>query len=366
MRILRLYYLLPPMKGGMEKHISYLSKYQNQDHFVSIYFNQGDKISANDVKIFPYLKFYKIRPLFIGIFIFYMAIVFKLLISPKKFDVIHIHGDWSSLVFVKILKWLTGAKVVAFTCHGIITSNYTHRKFLPSLLKNVNLIFTTGHESASMIQKTTGKEVIVQPSGVNDVFFEPMERSFERSVFTVVTVANLVAVKNIKLVLEIAKDLPHAKFLIIGKGPEKDKLNHTIQKYNLKNVELLGFKTPEEIKYIYDDADCFLLTSLAEGTPTSALEAMTVGLPIVSSNAGGINNVVANGVNGFVIDNFEKENYISKLKTIESDIELRKKIYLQNKEVSSNFKWNKVALRITDLTETCLKQKQYPSIKDGK
>ena len=71
MKILRLYYLLPPIRGGMEKHIFHLSQFQNEDNEVTIYFNQGDCITSNDKKIVPSIQFYKIRPLFIGVFLFF-------------------------------------------------------------------------------------------------------------------------------------------------------------------------------------------------------------------------------------------------------------------------------------------------------
>lgn len=358
MRILRIYYLLPPIKGGMEKHIYHLSKFQSKDNEVSIFFNQGDPVTLNDKKIFPLIKFYKIRPLFVGVFIFYISIIFKLLFDRKKFDVIHIHGDWSSLVFIKALKKLTKAKIVVFTSHGIITKSYTHRKFLPMTLKNVDLIFTTGHESGGIVQKMVDKQVIIQPSGINDIFFKSSENINKNEKFSVVTVANLVPIKNIHLILEIAKDLPDTEFIIVGDGPEKEFHHNTIKINNLKNVKSLGYKSAEEIKKIYDESDCFLLTSFAEGTPTSALEAMTSGLPIVTSNAGGISNIIIDGINGFVIDNFEKENYINKLKLINKNSELRKIIYWNNKEISENFRWDKVADRITRLTKECLDEKK--------
>ena len=357
MRILRLYYLLPPMKGGMEKHIYNLSKFQSKYNEVSVFFNQGDPISSNDKKILPSFRLYRIRPMFIGIFIFYIFIILKLIFDRKRFDVIHIHGDWSSLVFIKVLKQLTKAKIVAFTSHGLITNSYTHRKFLPMSLKNVDLIFTTGHESAGIVQKMVNKQVIIQPSGINNIFFQSSEKYFENDKFTLVTVANLVPVKNINLILEIAKDLPDIKFLIVGEGPEKEMHENAIKSNKLKNVKLVGFKSPVEIKKIYDESDCFLLTSLAEGTPTSALEAMTSGLPILASNAGGLNNIIIDGINGFVIDNFDKQNYVDKIKLIRDNIELRKIIYHNNKENSVNFRWDNVAERITRLTKECFNEK---------
>ena len=49
MKILRIYTKLPPLKGGMEKHIYSLTKLQIENqHFVKIFFNDGEKVSPND------------------------------------------------------------------------------------------------------------------------------------------------------------------------------------------------------------------------------------------------------------------------------------------------------------------------------
>ena len=357
MNILRIYIQLPPNPGGMENHIGMLTNIQNESNEVTLYFNRGNSITDRDQMIFPNYKLSNIKPSFIAFFIFYFGIILKLVFKKEKYDIVHIHGDWSSLIFIKILKKLSKAKVVVFTIHGLITNSYPHRNFLPVMLKHVDLIFTTGHESARVIKKMVDKQVIIQPSGINNIFFQSSVRHFENEKFNIVTVANLVPIKNIKLILEIAKDLPYIEFVIVGEGPEKDMHQNNINTNNIRNVKLLGYKTPCEIKKIYDESDCFLLTSLAEGTPTSALEAMTSGLPIISSNAGGINNIIIDYINGFVIDNYEKENYVSKIKLIKDNVELRKLIYNNNKDLSENFRWDKVAERITQLKVECFNKK---------
>jgi glycosyltransferase involved in cell wall biosynthesis len=169
MKILRIYTKLPPLKGGMEKHIYNLTKLQIRDnHFVKVFFNDGEEISQNDEKICK-LKLHRLKPQIIGFFIFYFLIVFKLLLKKQKFDIIHIHGDWSSLLFIKLLKKFTNAKLVVLSLHGQLTSKYNHQKLLPKLVQDVDLIFSTGYDTANELEKLSGKKVIVQPSGINEI-----------------------------------------------------------------------------------------------------------------------------------------------------------------------------------------------------
>ena len=357
MKILRLYYLLPPKLGGMERHIVNLSKFQSHEHEVSIFFNYGDKVSSKDVKLLSFVKLFKIRPLFLGIGVFYLAIIFRLLFIREKFDVVHIHGDWSSLVFLKLIKKVAKAKATVFTMHGQLTTNFAHQKLLPKLIKTLDLVFTTGSETSIELSKLSNVEVNIQPSGIDKIFFTDSTKKKELNNFHVISVANLFPVKNVDLIIEIAAKLENIKFSVIGAGPEKEKLQNIIIEKQLKNIELIGFKRISEVKEYYQQSDCFLLTSFGEGTPTSVLEAMACGLPIVSSNAGGIGNIVKEYKNGFVINDFDKNKYIEKIKLLKNSSDLLSEISINNRNLSQNYKWSIVADNITSKTLKIFNQK---------
>jgi len=356
MKILRIYITIPPLLGGMEKHIFNLTKIQlKNNHFVKVFYNDGENISNNDKKICN-VKLHKIKPQFIGMILFHSFISLKLFFKKEHFDIIHIHGDWSSLLFVRILKKLTNAKIVVLSLHDQLTPKYTHQKLLPKLVQDVDLIFSTGYDTANELEKLSGKKVIVQPSGINEIFFEEFDKIFKNDIFTIVTVANLFPKKNIELIIDIAKELKDFRFIIVGDGTHRNILEAKIQQENISNVDLVGFKTPDEVKKYYQNSDVYLLTSFAEGTPTSALEAMACGLPIVSSNAGGLGNIVKENINGFIIDTFNKNKFIEKINLLENKITLRKAIFENNVLLAQNYKWDKVASNITQIMEQKLNE----------
>ena len=281
-------------------------------------------------------------------------ITLKLLFKKQQFDIIHIHGDWSSLLFVKILKKLTNAKIVVLSLHGQLTQKYTHQKLLPKLVQDVDLIFSTGYDTANELEKLSSKKVIVQPSGINEIFFEKFAKQYENESFTIVTVANLFPKKNIELVLEIAQELPACKFVIVGEGTHRIILESIIKSNSISNVELVGFKSAVEVREYYQQSDCYLLTSFAEGTPTSSLEAMACGLPIISSNAGGLGNIVKENENGFILDDFDKKRYVKRINLIKDDVNLRVKMFETNVLLAKNYTWDNVARHITQIMEKTL------------
>lgn len=352
MRILRLYYLLPPIKGGMEKHIYFLSKYQSSENYVNVYFNKGNEINSDDVRILPNFSLHKTKPNFIGVLIFHLFTIFKLIRNNSKFDVVHVHGDWSTLILISIIKKITNAKVVAFSIHDQLVSSFK-KKVLRFLIKQVDVIFTSGADTANYLEPYKSNAVFFQPSGISAVFVDtPSNKVFSNNV---IIIANLVPKKNIDLVIEIAKICPDYNFKIVGKGPEKQRLETKMQ--NIANVSLVGFKTTEEIIALMDTSFAFLLTSFFEGTPTSVLEACSRGLPIVTSNVGGLKSIIKDNENGYVIDNYTPSYYKNALDKIYNTPDLLELMKTNNSLLGEKFVWDNVAKNITNQTKKILKNK---------
>lgn len=84
----------------------------------------------------------------------------------------------------------------------------------------------------------------------------------------------------------VVKSIPSAKMIILGIGQTEGKLKALIKKLNLENnVFLLGFK--ENIHYYLQNSKVFIMTSKTEGFPNSMLEAMSLGIPVVSIDSPG-------------------------------------------------------------------------------
>ena len=303
-------------------------------------------MTSEDVQV-TQLSIYKLKPQFLGFFLFYFLIFIKLVVNQKKFELVHIHGDWSSLVFSKLIKKVVGAETVIMTIHDQLSNKLWHKKALSNLLESVDYIFSTGFETANQLNKLTNKKVIVQSSGIQKIFLDEQARVFNKSTFQVITVANLVKKKNLGLVLDIAKDLPLVKFLVVGEGPEKNYLLDRVKNEKLSNIQILGYKNSIELYSLYYQSDLFLLTSIKEGTPTAMLEAMACGLPIVASEAGGVKRIL--GSHNYIADINDNKQFINCISTLLGDTELMQSISAKNIAQSKSFSWEHVAQKIDNL-----------------
>ena len=91
-----------------------------------------------------------------------------------------------------------------------------------------------------------------------------------------------------------------SKFLFLGDGHQKSILADKIKRLGLsEKVQLLG--TRKEIPEFLSLADVFVLPSLWEGLPLALLEAMSVGLPVVATRVEGVESIIIDGENGFLV-----------------------------------------------------------------
>jgi colanic acid/amylovoran biosynthesis glycosyltransferase len=114
---------------------------------------------------------------------------------------------------------------------------------------------------------------------------------------------------------------------IIGAGPEEEKLRFTISDLNLSgHVRLHGRQSAEFIREKLELADVFLLPSLSEGLSNSALEAMAMELPIVSTNAGGMAEAIRDRVDGLLVSTRNPAEMADRVKVLLDNSTLRKEM----------------------------------------
>jgi N-acetyl-alpha-D-glucosaminyl L-malate synthase BshA len=104
----------------------------------------------------------------------------------------------------------------------------------------------------------------------------------------------------IKIFYKIQKEIP-AKLMMVGDGPEKEKAERMCRKFGIQD-KVIFFGNSNEIDRILGLTDLFLLPSETESFGLAALEAMACGVPVISSNSGGLPEVNLEGVSGYLSD----------------------------------------------------------------
>lgn len=349
MRVLRIYPFLPPLPGGMEKHIQRLTQEQRLlGCDVTVIFNRGNETSPRDLQVLPALNLRGIRPQLLRDMIFYLAVLLKIMFGSIRADIVHIHGDWSAFLFGRVLGWAAGARARVASVHGVLRKGRWAWVYKQAL-KGYTVVYCTGAGDATYLQQVGVTAARWQNSGIDTEFFVEATTSNDKvATADIVCVANFFPVKNLALVIEIARAVPDMNFVLIGDGPLRSSLESVCLKDKLKNVRFTGKLSVEEICQQLSVSRIFLSTSFSEGTPTALLEAMARGLPVVTSCSNDYRRLIEKGRNGYVVDGFNAESYVKLLRELLENQPLRDDISIRNSIEAKRHAWPEVAKRITN------------------
>ena len=183
-----------------------------------------------------------------------------------------------------------------------LSSNRWHN-FLPmqkrTATKLRNIICVSQPSKEDVIAEFNVKEerITVIPNGIDIENFKPSSDSKTLDFKIVTTASSDIPLKGLRhLILalpRVLRDYPLTRLTVIGKSPKKSKLNKLIDDLNLEDK--ITFKSgisENEIVDIYHDSDIAVIPSLYEGFGFGAGEAMACGVPLISTDSGGLKQVI--------------------------------------------------------------------------
>jgi colanic acid/amylovoran biosynthesis glycosyltransferase len=173
------------------------------------------------------------------------------------------------------------------------------------------------------------KAIVIRPA-VDLTEFRPVERR-EREVLHLVAVGALIWRKGYEYMLLALRRLldagARARLSIAGSGNEEQRIRFTIHDLGLDSlVTLHGALRPDGVRALLDDADLFVHSSLGEGISNSVLEAMASGLPVVTTDCGGMREAVTDGQEGFVVPVRDVEAMSAALAVLANNVGLRQRM----------------------------------------
>jgi len=216
------------------------------------------------------------------------------IIRQEKPDIVHTHTAKAGFAG-RIAAKICGVKDIYHTFHGHVFHGYFSKKktnlfikieqFLASL--STKIIAISEEQKKDLIKYKICKEskIEVIPLGFDLNPFRAITRK-QRPKKNIGIVGRLVPIKNHALFLEIAHGLPDFNFIIIGDGELKNEL----QLQASKNVRFSGFTN--NMADVYTNLDLLLLTSINEGTPVAVIEAIASGIPVLSTDVGGVKDII--------------------------------------------------------------------------
>lgn len=116
------------------------------------------------------------------------------------------------------------------------------------------------------------------------------------------------------------------KFRLIGGGRALKKMRGYAQRHGIVNIDILGPKSPEQMIDIYQQTKLLCMTSKTEGLPYAALEAMACGKPVVSTDVGGMSEIINSSECGKLVDGFDEWRFLAEIKALMENDGLYEKV----------------------------------------
>lgn len=330
--------------GGPTYNATFLSAFLGDDYETMLVGGLPDKGESDSLYI---VKKYGVEPVLIEEMVRNPSLSsdrkaykrLKQMIREYQPDIVHTHASKAGALGRKAA-YSCGVPVIVHTFHGHVFHSY-FGKLKTTLFKKIerNLAKkSTGIIAISDIQKKElsqdhricpAEKIKVIPLGFDLARFHEKaltqrtntrtEYKLEDDTVAIAIVGRLAPIKNHGFFLDVIEEVfaqsnQKLKVFIVGDGPEKAMISERVVEINSKSIhEIVMTSWIKDIGTFNAGMDVICLTSDNEGTPVSLIEAQAGGIPIISTDVGGVKDVVMEGETGFVIPPGDKKTYVQKL-----------------------------------------------------
>ncbi|HRI05641.1 MAG TPA: glycosyltransferase family 4 protein [Candidatus Dojkabacteria bacterium] len=262
---------------------------------------------------------------------------------------------------------------IHFVMHGVyayLLGTLFRKKYIHLLIENPeqyrskSLLKLMLKKSFAIAVRGNNSKKYLEDLGINPslIFNPPNEfripslkpKRFSEKKYDILFIGHFIDRKGIPLWLDIFRKLsersPDLKGVMLGEGPMMDEVVKIVRDENLK-IDILG-QIPD-VDPVINDSKILLITSKSEGLPMVAVEAISLGLPVISSNAGDIKDVITSGDNGYVIETRDAQDYAKVIDSLLGDEKKYKSFSEKSLEIISKMEkessiqnlvklWNKI------------------------
>lgn len=329
----------PPPYGGMAVQAQQLVENLKKDGFTVTALNRE---STN--KMFGKIRFLR-GVINAGI------LKLKVIAALRKFDIIYVFANsyLSFYLFVIppiLIGKLFGKKVV-INYHGGAAEKFINAKIHFAVRWVLKVADNITVPSAYLMEvfKKSGFEAELVNNSIDLRRFKFKQRGVFAPKFIVTR--HLEPDYNIETLIKafriIADKYKEAKLTICGEGSLRKTLENLVRESGMSgNVEFKGNIPNEELQSTYDDADIFLNSSITDNVPIAIIEAFACGLCVVTTNAGGIIDLVEDGKTGFLVDIYDSKAMAERIERVLSVPALASTITANARETLMKYSWQNV------------------------
>lgn len=211
-------------------------------------------------------------------------------------------------------------------------------KFYRQFRKAMGFFVLSSEFETKLKQWGIDKPIWLTTTKVNDKLIEDFKIEDKKyDSFNLLYLARIEKEKGIFITLEafeiILQTYPNCNLYVAGNGNASQEAKELVAKKNLKNVYFLGNISGNELIKVFTSSSVYILpTSHGEGMPTSVLEAMAFGLPVITRPVGGLVDFFENGKMGYMLESLEAADFVKPVEELLSNPQMMSEIGRYNHE----------------------------------
>ncbi len=280
----------------------------------------------------------------------FFHMIFSTLWYSKKVDYVLIdtystQNFYFALATSQLCRFLK-VKYIAKLHGGDLPNRIKKSPFLSNLIfKNAYKITAPSSYLMSAFKVKYAENLLHIPNTIEINKYEFLERNF--IVPKLLWVRSFSKIYNPKMAITVLYNIKkiHPNALLTMVGPDKENLINDCKKYATElgvEVTFTGKLAKEEWVSLSENFNVFINTTHFDNTPISVIEAMALGLPVVSTNVGGIPNLLNNKENGLLVDDNDNVAMTNSIIEIFNNEILRNKITIKARNTVESFDWSVV------------------------
>lgn len=280
-----------------------------------------------------------------------------------RVDMIHVmaNSGWSWQLFaapVVLLAGLRGTPVIV-NYRGGEARDYLQRSVhwvRPVMLRASAVVVPSGF--LREVFGNFGIPTQVIPNIVDTNAFSPSpDPAAKRSGFTVAVTRNMEHIYGLDIAIRsmaiARRQVPGLRLLVAGSGPECKALAALVEELGLNDiVEFVGRLDRVGVIELYRRADAALNPSRADNMPNSVLEALACGLPVVSTDVGGVSFLVKHGETAILVPPEDEQAMARAIVQLYTDEALRRRLCTAGRQYASQFSWDAIKDRWLSLYQS--------------
>jgi len=374
MRILALNYEFPPLGGGSANGTRYLLREMSSHESIELDLVTS---STGEFRIEQFADRFRVHYLDIGkkgnlhyqtnkdlLVYSWKALKYaRKLMAEKDYDLCHAYfgipcGYMARKLGMPYIVTLQGSDVPFFNERFYYLDKFVFRNLSRRIWRHSETVVANSNGLRNLaLQTSPTQEIRVIPNGANARRFTPSPEARTSKTLKIVSVSRLIARKRIDMLVRAIGELHDSdiELNIYGSGNEEDNLRALANELKVQNkVHFHGYVAHDDIVPCYQNADVMVLPSANEGMSNTVMEALACGLPVIVTSTGGSEELLKDGVNGFIVEKDSVSDIAAKLRCYLEDPGLIEEHGKESRQVAESISWASVAERYVDLYQEML------------